>query len=239
MSTSVPGYDGPWRWGESAVILADFIASRDVVGFHELRDRKLAEISAVHRASAVVAGDYAVTAGDEFQNLLADVAAFPRAIWDLRCHFQPLRMSIAVGVGGVDRRPEAGEPVNVGGSGEAFELARAAMEEMKSPRGSVPKYRTFTAFNSASGRQDLWINLAYRLLDSTLAKITARQWETIRVYRQTGRIEKTASRLGIDESTVSRNLRRGFYWQIEDTLADLEELVEASRGPGAPPRREE
>ena len=213
-----------------AVVLADFVGSGAIPGFRELRDRKLAEISGLHRASRGVVGDYAVTAWDEFQNLLIAVPGFPRVVWDLRCHFYPLRLSIAVGVGGVTSMPVVGEAINVGGSGEAFELARVAMDRLKKPQGQVSKYKLSTAFKSGEGQQDLWVNLAYRLVDSMVLKITKRQWETILAYRETGRIEKTAARLNIGESTVSRNLRRGFYWQIEDTLADLEKLVGLSWG---------
>jgi hypothetical protein len=38
-------------------------------------------------------------------------------------------------------------------------------------------------------------------------------------------VDYTAKALGIDGSTASRNLRRGFFWQMEDTIVVMEELI--------------
>ncbi len=209
-----------------AVLLADIIGSRNVDGFRQLRDRKLREITKHHSESDFVLGPYAVTAWDEFQNLLRDVARAPSVVWDLRCHFHPLGLWIAIGVGDVESLPREGEPINVGGAGEAFELARCAMDRLKS--GAGRKYRVLTCFKSEDQELNRSVNLVYKLVDTLVQKITKRQWETILVHRQTQRLDKTAARLRIDESTVSRNLQRGYYWQIEDTVKTLGSML--SRG---------
>jgi len=42
-------------------------------------------------------------------------------------------------------------------------------------------------------------------------KITERQWETIQEFLDSPTLEQTAKRLKLDNSTVSRNLKRGYY----------------------------
>jgi hypothetical protein len=33
--------------------------------------------------------------------------------------------------------------------------------------------------------------------------------------------------LGLNKSTISRNLRRGFWWQIQETQVAMERIIEA------------
>jgi len=56
------------------------------------------------------------------------------------------------------------------------------------------------------------------LHDTLVLKITARQWETIEEFLDTPTLEQTAKRLKLDPSTVSRNLKRGYYWQLAETV---------------------
>jgi DNA-binding MarR family transcriptional regulator len=62
------------------------------------------------------------------------------------------------------------------------------------------------------------INLIYGLHDTLVLKITTRQWETIGAFLGTPTLEQTAKRLKLDPSTVSRNLKRGYYWQVSETV---------------------
>jgi hypothetical protein len=55
----------------------------------------------------------------------------------------------------------------------------------------------------------------------------AKQWQTINVHMETNRQDLTARKLRLNESTVSRNLRRGFWWQIQETRQAMERVIEA------------
>jgi hypothetical protein len=48
------------------------------------------------------------------------------------------------------------------------------------------------------------------------------------VYLIKNRVDYTAKSLKIDRSTASRNLRRGFFWQMEDTVSVMEEFIRES-----------
>lgn len=211
------------------VILADVVQSRTVEDFKALRDERLSGASAAHRARGWVVADHAVTAGDEFQNIVAQVRYLPRLVFDLRRRFRPLELRIAIGIGGIDTLPAVGEPVNVGGTGEAFVHARAAMDGLRGMSGHGAegrKYPVFTAQRSHRLDVDTAVNAIYRLLDSLMQRTTARQWQTIDAYEQYGRLDRAADALGIDESTASRNLSRASYWQLRDAVSALEEILE-------------
>jgi hypothetical protein len=68
----------------------------------------------------------------------------------------------------------------------------------------------------------------YGLHDTLMRRTTAKQWETIAVYLIKNRVDHTAKALEIDRSTASRNLRRGFFWQMEETVSVMEEFIRES-----------
>jgi len=218
------------------VILADVVESKRFENLAEIRNRKLAEISRGHIGQGWVEYEYAVTAGDEFQNIVVAARHVPSVLFDLRRRFRPLGLWIAIGVGQIATFPTGSEPVNVGGTGEAFELAREAMNFLRdtprSPssrafRAFKRKYAFSTAFRSQDNDSDVAVNIIYRLLDTLLDRTTERQWETINAYEDLGRADRAAARLGVDESTVSRNLSRGSYWQALDAITALARILES------------
>lgn len=219
----------------ASVILADVVGSRGVADFRSVRDKRLAAVSAAHRKGGWVTHAYAVTAGDEFQNIVDDPAHLPSVLFDLRRRFRPLDLRIALGFGGVEWRPTSRETVNVAASGEAFELAREAMDYLRDPSeppgnertnsAFARKYSFLTAFRSCDPGVDATVNIIYRLLDSLLQRTTERQWQTINAYEDHRRVDLAARAIGIDESTASRNLQRASYWQVRDAVSVLEDIL--------------
>lgn len=203
-----------------AVLLADIVHSREIEGFREWRNETLEALSRRHREAGLVLADYAVTAWDEFQTLLARIPIIPEVLRKLRLSFYPQELRVAVGIGAVDSLPQGKEPLNLAATGEAFERARTALDRMK---GGSHKYRFLTSFSTGDEELDLILNLVYRLHDSLIESNTDRQWETIQALEQVRRseradqLEQTATRLGVSESTVSRNLQRGHHWQMLET----------------------
>lgn len=161
---------------------------------------------------------YAVTAGDEFQVVATRPDRIPKLILDLRRGLLPFRLRIGIGIGRV--KGQVRRPVNRI-AGEAFENARQSIMEIKSTR----KYPTLTRFHSGRRIFDDVANLIYGLHDTLIRRITTKQWETIATYSIKNRVDYTAQALGIDRSTASRNLKRGFFWQIEDTSIVMEKLI--------------
>ena len=198
--------------GIYAVLIADIIASTARRGLRALLGKKLAAASEKHLRQKLIRLPYTVTSGDEFQTITGELATLPALILDLRTALRPLSLRIGVGIGSVSDRIQP--PVNQL-TGEAFELARRAMESTKA--GSLFKFDMLTAF--ASGNEDFndTINLIYGLHDTLVLQITSKQWEAIGAFLSRETLEPTARRLRVDISTVSRNLKRGYYWQLAET----------------------
>src|SRR5258708_31472008 len=156
----------------------------------------------------------------QFQTFSPTLPAIPAVIRDLRAALRPLSVRIGVGFGSVSGRIQA--PVNRLG-GEAFQSARKAIEGIKT--GNLFKFEVLTAFASRYEHFNKTINLIYGLHDTLVLKITERQWETIQEFHATPTLEQTAKRLKLDDSTVSRNLKRGYYWQLTETIKATESLI--------------
>jgi hypothetical protein len=205
-----------------AVITADVVGSRKIESFRPKRDRRLSAVSRFHLAQKLILSPYTITAWDEFQVILREPEYAPRVIFDLRRLFYPFELWIAVGIGSVSEPNRI--PVNQYAGGQAFERARKAADRLKS--GS-PKYRMLTSLESGKDLFDSIANAIYRLQDTLLERTTAKQWATINMQIQTARQDATARKLALDISTVSRNLRRGYYWQLTETVNVMERIIQA------------
>ena len=206
-----------------AVITADVVRSRSFVGFLSKRDAILIPLSKSHVSEGLIVSGYAVTVWDEFQAILAAPHLFPRVIFDLRRTFYPMELRIAIGLGKVSEPKKS--PVNQFAGGEAFERARVAMDRLKSSK--IPKYRVLTAVESEDRVLNLATNTIYRLQDTLVSGVSAKQWEAINWVIRTGSQELTAKKLGVNVSTISRTLRRAHYWEIEGTCRATEEFLQA------------
>jgi hypothetical protein len=213
----------PTNQRQGAVLLVDVAGSSSLPDFRAGRDRRIRQLSKRHAEDGWIAASYTVTAWDEFQSVSWDLPKLPHVLLDLRQTFAPWEVYIAVGCGAVSGW-RSKRPINEALSGEAFEHAREAMDLLKSSKGD--KYRRLTRFRSADADFDALLNLIYGLHDSLVQQITERQWQTIRPALRRENQEDVAEELGVQPSTVTRNLKRGHYWQLRATATELSRLLE-------------
>jgi hypothetical protein len=205
-----------------AAITCDIVGSRKIEEFRRKRDQKLRRISRLHVEKKWILSEYAITAWDEFEVILSRPENAPAVIVDLRRYFHPFELWIGIGIGEVTEPYR--KPVNVFAGGEAFERARAAINQLKAKRS---KTGVLTSFVTGNEIFDLIGNTIYHLHDSLLQSVSTKQWKTINVLIETSGQERAAKKLGLNKSTVSRNLRRGFWWQIQETQTAMERIIEA------------
>ncbi|MGB8540938.1 MAG: SatD family protein [Candidatus Acidiferrales bacterium] len=203
-----------------AVLIADVVGSSSLRGLRSLLAQRLAFASREHLKRKWIRLPYSVTAGDEFQTVSISQSSLPELILDLRINLLPLKLRVGVGFGPVPARLEP--PVNRLG-GPAFVFARTALESIK--RKSGHKFDVLTSFRSRDEMFDSTANLVYGLHDTLLLRVTDKQWETIKIFRAKRRLDRAARALDVDDSTVSRNLQRGHFWQMEQTVAGMQALI--------------
>src|SRR5437879_1286665 len=211
--------------GIYAVLIADIVASTARRDVRALLRKSVRAASEKHLLPSPIRLPDSVTAGDEFQTITAELPALPALILDLRSALRPLSLRVGVGIGRVSGRIQP--PVNQL-TGEAFELARRAIESIK--EGRLFKFNVLTAF--ASGNEDFneTINLIYGLHDTLVLQITSKQWEAIGTFLSRPTLAPTARRLNVDIYKVSRNLKRGYYWQLAETVNRAGSFIERTLG---------
>lgn len=208
-----------------AVVIADVLASSLCKNVRALLGKNLAAASEKHLHQKLIRLPYAVTAGDEFQTITAELPSLPALLLDLRAALQPLALRVGIGIGEIADRIQP--PVNRL-TGEAFHFARRALENVKS--GGLFKFEVLTAFASHNEAFNQTINLLYGLHDTLMLQTTAKQWQAIRPFLNQLALEPTAKRLKLDVSTVSRNLKRGHYWQLAETVKVAGAFIERAFG---------
>jgi SatD family (SatD) len=206
-----------------AVLIADVMASSVRKNVRTQLGKRLAAASEKHLNQKLIRFPYTVTAGDEFQTITAELASVPALLLDLRASLWPFPLRIGVGIGEVADRIQP--PVNRL-TGEAFQFARWGIDNVKA--SGLFKFETLTAFASRNELFDQTINLLYGLHDTLVSQITAKQWAAIRQFLDQPALEQTAKRLKLDISTVSRNLKRGYYWQLSETAKAAGAFIECT-----------
>lgn len=208
-------------------LIADVRGSRRLDNFPERRDRALRELSEAHRVEGWLDADYAVTAWDEFSALIVQPPALPGVMWDIYKAFRPLSLRVGVGGGAVERHRARELPINESATGEAFFLAREALESL-----GVRKQRSGSAGIAVrwdSPAIEHALNASLRPLDLLISAITDTQWEAIELYEESGRQDEVARKLGKSKSTISRTLTTARYWDIRAGFDDLSEFLKLSK----------
>ena len=166
------------------------------------------------------------TVGDEFQCLLSSAAGVIAVVRDL---VRGGGWSVGVAVGAVeDPLPDSVRSAR----GQAFVLARTAVEEAKRARPSV-------AFRSPNGRQSQEISAYFRLLATLWKSRTDAGWEAVDAMEASApelTMSEVAPRMGITRQALSQRLQAA-EWKVErEAIPLLERLLEeADRG--SPSRR--
>jgi DNA-binding MarR family transcriptional regulator len=107
--------------------------------------------------------------------------------------------------------------------GAAFRMAREALESLGKRTGR--RQAALTAFRTRNPEFDSVANLIYELQDTLVQRMTQQQWKTVAARFEHRRIEDTARAMGLNISTVSRNLKRGYYGQLLAAASGVEELI--------------
>lgn len=205
-------------------VIGDIVRSRSIAERGALQARLEAVLSRVNADQAPPpVSAWTVTLGDEFQALFQTPAPLPAVLERIAHGLTGYAVRFGVGHGTLTTplRPSA-----VGMDGPCFHRARAAVETARRERRRIV---VITGAGTAQPATDVW-NLA---LTVTRAR-TARQAETIEAYRACGSQAAAAARLGVTQGTVSAELARGHFAEVDAVLARLPAMLAGVRGDGAP-----
>ncbi|HLV03591.1 hypothetical protein [uncultured Georgenia sp.] len=149
------------------------------------------------------------TVGDEVQGVLADA----RAVVGLALLLQRLGgWSVGIGAGPVHEPLAETAPAS---AGEAFVLARTAVERARGRTGSVPLAVAGADADAADQAEAL-----LQLLAAVVRRRTAAGWEVVDLMAEVATQREAAERLGITAQAVSQRLDTAL-WHEEQRLHPL------------------
>ena len=207
-------------------VIGDIVRSRAIAERAAFQARLEAVLEGANRLQAdALASAWTVTLGDEFQALFHAPDAIPLALEGI-CHGLAGR-GVRFGVGhGPLATPLKARAVGM--DGPCFHRARAAIEAARRQRRCIV---VETEAGAAERVSDVW-NLALTVIRGR----TARQAELVDAYRDCGSQARAAERTGVTQGTVSSELARARFAEVEAVAAHLPRmLTEAADGGSAPP----
>ena len=160
------------------------------------------------------------TAGDEFQGVLDDPAAVVDVVLDL---VRDGSWSIGVGAGPVEDPLPASARA---GRGEAFVLARAAVERAK----RRPQHLAVHGVDPDGAQQ---ADAVLTLLAAVVQRRTAAAWKALDLVAEGLPAAEVAARLGVTRQAVGQRLGTGL-WPQEQAARPVAARLLAAAGSGAP-----
>ncbi|MBR4435012.1 MAG: hypothetical protein IKS90_02820 [Clostridia bacterium] len=214
-------------------IIGDIVASRRVAERGELQKRLKRVLAEINRDFCpVIAADFLITLGDEFQGLLfANQDAHPAVIAErIMSALYPVRVRIAIGLGGIST--EIDRYAALGADGSAFHRARSGIERIRTENrgGSALRFVCEPALDTP-------INSVFGLICALFNRRTAKQNEAAALYlfdRASGRAStqtELALCLGITQGTMSVRLCSANAAEYAAGLYAAETLIKAVLDP--------
>ena len=201
---------------EYCAIIGDIANSRKLDNRLEVQSKfiHVIEKSVNENYSRYIASNFTVTLGDEFQGLLYKEYTHSsyEIIRFIKKQLAPVNLVFGVGVGAMVIEPE--HEISIRSDGPAYYNARSAVSKAKEKKPSICYY--------TGSVEDELINSIIYLIEGIEKKMTHKQQEVIELYKRLKSQSKTAEKLNIMQSTVSRILNNAGYYQItdaEDTIS--------------------
>lgn len=198
------------------VITADVIDSRKHFEETRVLQKKLQAIQ-----SAELVMPFVLLRGDEIQGVMKESPSLTRVLRTLRYLCFPLQLRIGIGIGKIESSTTAEDkeinPWLV--SGEAFFLAREALESMKKKKKPVTVIKTGNPFYENICQAILI------LLDVIYSSWTLKQWQTVLTYEEQGTCEKAAKELGIAPQNVFKHCERAHWKEVLTAERALESYL--------------
>jgi hypothetical protein len=199
------------------VILADVIDSRDLADRESFGDDLDATLGGVNDTLAEsITADFTPLKGiDEFGGVLDSPRRAYDVIQQIVDGLFPVEVRFAVAYDAVDVAPEADVALM---DGPAFHRADELLREVESAGDLV-------GVDTGDPLRDGYLTDVANLILTLRGDWTARQFEVVTTYRETGNQTATADRLGVSQQSVSSALRRSHYGRIARAETHLRRML--------------
>ena len=178
------------------------------------------------RFSTGIAANFMITLGDEFQGLLSEVSCCSAIMELIFKQMVPQRIRFGVGMGDVttEINPDAASETD----GPVYHRARQAITTLKhsEPPGAQRSLMMFPIRFDTGAADSILLNSICGFLGGIVNKWSRAQWETVSAVMESGdRQIEAVNRLGLDKSTISRNLAAARYAEYRAAMRAIERYL--------------
>lgn len=193
-------------------IIGDIVSSRQLENRSEVQEAFIETMNAINkRYINVIASDFLVTLGDEFQGLLCDGEEALSIVHEIEQMMDPVAFRFGIGIGEIDteiRRDKA-----LGADGPAYHNARNAIDTLKKLEKARPRKTGNILIVSFRDSDNIRLcNIMLDMMKAIESKWTPRQKEVIRTMLANRSTQAEAAlALKMKQPNVARSLGEGFY----------------------------
>ncbi|MDD2362816.1 MAG: SatD family protein [Oscillospiraceae bacterium] len=173
-----------------------------------------------------IGSDFMITLGDEFQGLLNNGENIINIILEIRQKMAPVNIRFGIGVGEITTGINRNMPL--GADGPAYHNAREMIEYIKKLENKKETYETNIMISTQGDNDylDSLLNVIFSLCSTIEKSWTSRQREIIAAYMECDHNQyKTAEKLGIKQSGVSRSLLNADYYTYKNGMEKLSSIL--------------
>ncbi len=193
-------------------VIGDIIRSRNIQDRSGAQNRLKQILEHINnKFDKLIASDFMITLGDEFQGLLENPDSVIDIIECIKMKMSPVSIRFGIGIGDINTAIQRNMPF--GTDGPAYHRARKMIDELKNAEKSKARSDADVKIQSEKSSVDRLVNVSLALCSFIEKKWTRKQREAISDYLSFGDSQtQTANRLGVSQSTIQRSLSSsGFY----------------------------
>jgi len=219
-----------------AVITADVVGSResDILkngeynNVKEYLDERIEELNLKLEISNLgILSRVSASRGDEIQVVCKDLKHIPVLLRWLRYYCLPLKLRAGIGIGSIEYFSDidnyGNNPLYYDSwdmNGEAFYLARKALDSLKEEKGLA------TSIRAKDYTTTTVLQTIYDLMDGYIRRWTMSQWKSIHAYSENITYDIAARELAISATGVYKNCSSANWKLINKTEENLSYILD-------------
>lgn len=216
-----------YEYEDYTVIIGDIIDSKDLKNRNQVQATVKNVLSTINKKySKDIAAKFSITLGDEFQGLLKNRNNIINIISEIEMTMIPVSIRFGVGIGNISTDINFERSAEIDGS--AYHRARAVIEDLENSENQYSKRQANILISSQDKNIEIdqLLNSILSLCTALKSKWTFRQHEIIHTYLLNDENQyKTAKKLSIGQSTVSKALNAANFTTYQSAMANVNSFL--------------
>lgn len=216
-----------YEYEDYTVIIGDIIDSKDIKNRNQVQTTVKNILSTINKKySKDIAAEFSITLGDEFQGLLKNRNNIINIISEFEMIMAPVSIRFGVGIGNVSTDINFERSAEIDGS--AYHRARTMIEDLENSENQYSKRQANILISSQDKNIEIdqLLNSILSLCTALKSKWTLRQHEIIHTYLLNDENQyKTAEKLSIGQSTVSKALNAANFTTYQSAMANVNSFL--------------